>query len=194
MNRVSVGIFVGGAGTRMGGIAKGALVTPEGDETLLERLVRVSREAIPNAALFLVGSSTAYAALGLEQIDDDPRGSGPIGGLRALMLRARSLRVERAIALSCDLPFIDARVLKALNLPLAIAARVPFVEGRFQPFAATYAPEPTLAAIERVLLSSGKRSLMRVLDELGPDIERLEGDAAFARALRDWDTPSDVTR
>ncbi|HEX3773889.1 MAG TPA: NTP transferase domain-containing protein [Polyangiaceae bacterium] len=193
MSGVVVGIFVGGAGTRMGGVAKGTLITPAGDETLLERLTRVSREAIPNATLFLVGNSTAYAVLGLEQIDDQPSEVGPIGGLRGLMLRARSMRVERVLALSCDLPFIDVEVLKALDLPLSRAARVPFVGGRFQPLAATYAPVPTLAAIERVL-ADGKHALMRVLDELGANLERLEGDAAFARALRDWDTPSDVTR
>ena len=37
----------------------------------------------------------------------------------------------------------------------------------------------------------GARHFMR---ELGPTLERLEGDAVPADLLRDWDTPTDVER
>jgi molybdopterin-guanine dinucleotide biosynthesis protein A len=193
VTQVVIGIFVGGEGKRMGRLAKGLLRAPASDETLVGRLLRVCTDAIAGATVCLVGRATPYAELGLPQIADDPSGVGPIGGLRALLLHARALKAERALALACDLPFIDRTVLEALNLPLNQAARVPFVAGRFQPLAAAYAPIATLAAIDR-MLARGKHALMQVLAELGASVERIEGDAIFGESLRDWDTPEDITR
>ena len=68
---------------------------------------------------------------------------------------------------------------------------MPLVEDRFQPLAATYATEVTLAAVDRTL-AQGKRALMHVLDELGDELEPLELSGAQALALRDWDTPDDI--
>jgi len=192
VNRVVIGIFVGGAGTRMGGVAKGLLEAPASAsrETLIERLLRVCREAVPHAAPYLVGQSSAYARFGLPQLNDDPAGVGPIGGLRSLLLRGREVGAEQALALACDLPFIDGATLGELTSPLTAAARVPFVAGRFQPLAAAYAPGAVLDAVDRAL-ARGKHALMAVLEELGSDLERLPSDA---RALQDWDTPEDMTR
>ena len=193
MSRVVVGIFVGGAGKRMGGVAKGTLLAPASSETLVERLLRVCAEAAPEAALYLVGQSAAYGALELPQLADDPAEVGPIGGLRSLLAQAKLEGAEQALALACDLPFIDAGMLRLLSAPLAAGARAPFVEGRFQPLAAAYAPVPGLAAVDRAL-AQGKYALMRVLEELGTDLERVDGNAAQTQALRDWDTPDDITR
>jgi molybdopterin-guanine dinucleotide biosynthesis protein A len=193
VNRVVVGIFVGGAGKRMGGVAKGLLEAPSRTETLIERLLRVCQEALPGAAPYLVGRCAAYAALRLPQLNDDPAEVGPIGGLRSLLLHARAAGAEQALALACDLPFIDAESLRMLSAPLTAAARVPFMDGRFQPLAAAYAPIATLSAVDRAL-ARGKQALMAVLQELGPDLERVESDAILAHALRDWDTPNDMAR
>lgn len=193
MNRVVIGIFVGGAGSRMGGVAKGLLSAPTSSETLLERLRRVCAEALPGAELYLVGRAAAYTAFGLPMLADDPGGIGPIGGLRALLLQAQSVGAERALALACDLPFIDDAALRTLGAPLRLAARVPFVDGCFQPLAAAYAPGPALAAVDRAL-GRGKRALMSVLQELGSELERVEADAISGAVLRDWDEPADLAR
>jgi molybdenum cofactor guanylyltransferase len=190
--RAAIGIFVGGRGTRMGGSAKG-LLRVAGGETLIERLVRHCTRAAPECNLFLVGQATPYAALSLPQLEDAPHAVGPIGGLRALLLRALADECELALALACDLPFLDERVISALLLPGSSAARVPFVEGRLQPLAAAYAPAATLSALDRSL-SAGQYALMHVLDELGSGLERVEFDAERARTLRDWDTPEDIER
>jgi molybdopterin-guanine dinucleotide biosynthesis protein A len=193
VNRVVIGIFVGGAGSRMGGVAKGLLGAPASSETLLERLRRVCGEALPAAELCLVGRASAYTAFGLPALADDPVDVGPIGGLRALLRRAQSGGAERALALACDLPFIDAAALRTIGAPLRLSARAPFVDGRFHPLAAAYAPAPALAAVDRAL-GRGKHALMSVLDELGPQIERVEADAISGAVLRDWDEPADLTR
>ncbi|HEY0468398.1 MAG TPA: NTP transferase domain-containing protein [Polyangiaceae bacterium] len=190
-SRLTIGIFVGGQGTRMGGVAKGLLRVPDGTETLIDRLLRQCARAAPEAAVCLVGQSTAYATLGLPQLQDDPVGVGPLGGLRALLLRASAHQSDLALALACDLPFLDEAVISALILPLSGAARVPFVDGRLQPLAAAYAPAATLSAVDGSL-ALGKHALMNVLDQLGPQLERLEFSDERAHALRDWDTPEDM--
>ncbi|MEO7038249.1 MAG: NTP transferase domain-containing protein [Polyangiaceae bacterium] len=186
----TIGIFVGGSGMRMGGMTKGLLRTPDGSQTLVERLLGVCARVAPLASVYLVGRSVAYAQLEIARLEDDPAGIGPLGGLRSLLVRAKEEQ-SIALALACDLPFLDEAVLTRLLEPLQGAARVPFVHGRFQPLAAAYAPEPTLAAVDRTL-AAGKRALMHVLDEIGHDLEQLEFDDDQARALRDWDTPEDI--
>ena len=51
-----VGIFVGGKGRRMGGVAKGLLTAPGGGETLVARLARIVRDAYDEVDLLLVGT------------------------------------------------------------------------------------------------------------------------------------------
>jgi molybdopterin-guanine dinucleotide biosynthesis protein A len=194
--RITIGIFVGGQGMRMGGVAKGLLRTKDGNETLIERLLRQCLLAAPTATLLLVGQSAPYASLTIPALADTPAGVGPIGGLRALLLRACEEQSELALAVACDLPFLDEAVISSLILPLPEgqrAARVPFVEGRLQPLAAAYAPSAALRAVDRSL-ALGKHALMHVLDELGSELERVEFDDQRARALRDWDTPEDIQR
>src|SRR6185369_5687846 len=160
-------------------------------ETLIERLVRQCARVAPGCTPILVGPAAPYAALALPQLDDKPSGIGPLGGLRALLLRALADQSELALALACDLPFLDEATISAIITPFSGVTRVPFVANRLQPLAAAYAPLPALHAVERSL-AQGKHALMHVLDELGSELERVEFDAERALALRDWDTPEDV--
>lgn len=190
-SRITVGLFVGGNGSRMGGVAKGLLRTPDGDETLIERMVRQCARAAPACATYLVGRAAPYAALALPVLDDNPAGIGPLGGLRALLLRAHAEQSAIALALACDLPFLDEAVISAIIEPFSGVTRVPFVAGRLQPLAAAYAPLPALTAVDGAL-AQGKHALMHVLDLLGTELERLVFDGDQAHALTDWDTPEDL--
>lgn len=190
---LTIGLFVGGSGKRMGGVAKGLLPAPGGSETLIARLRRVCRAAAPDAKLYLVGEASVYHALGLQGVPDEPAGIGPLGGLRGLLLRARSEGSRSALALACDLPFLDENVLATLSSPLTRAARVPFVDAFLQPLAAAYEPTATLQAIDRAC-AHGKHSLLHVLELLGDQVERWELDPSLAPQLRDWDTPEDMRR
>ena len=77
--RLIIGIFVGGRGSRMGGVAKGLLKAPSSEATLVERLRMELESALPDAEVVLVGAAEAYADLGLDAISDEPAGLGPIG-------------------------------------------------------------------------------------------------------------------
>jgi molybdopterin-guanine dinucleotide biosynthesis protein A len=190
---LTIGLFVGGASKRMGGVAKGLLLVPDGSETLIARLLRLCRQVAPSASLYLVGESAAYASLALPTLQDEPAGIGPLGGLRGLLLRAQSEGSRAALALACDLPFIDESVLSALCAPLSRAARVPFAEAFFQPLAAAYEPTATLSAIDESR-AQGKHALLYMLQVLGQQVERLEIEGALTNTLRDWDTPEDMRR
>ena len=96
------GIFVGGRSTRMGGRPKGLLRVPSG-ETLVERWSSIF--AALSIPAVLVGQNPAYARLGMEQLEDAAPNIGPLGGLLALLERAKS---GFAIAVACDSPTATA--------------------------------------------------------------------------------------
>src|SRR5262245_17154452 len=108
-----IGLFVGGRGLRMGGVAKGLLTLPDG-ETVIGRLLRVCAQALPGSTPVLVGEAAAYAALGLRAIADAPSGVGPLGGLRALLADARQDGHAAALVLACDMPHVSAELVQRL--------------------------------------------------------------------------------
>lgn len=190
-----VGILVGGQGRRMGGVAKGLL--EHDGQTLIERLIDASRLAAAPCEpppLVLVGSAAAYASTGLPVLADDPVGSGPIGGLRALLVAAEESGRD-AIALAVDLPYVTPDLLRRLCFErVGAAALAPREAGRWQPLFARYRPAPVLAAID-VALASGRSSLQAIFDILGMGADRsaeLELAPDERDRLRDWDRPSDM--
>lgn len=186
-----VGVFVGGSGSRLGGVAKGLLPTLDATTTLIERLCSEVRAALPGAELVLVGTAQPYSALGLRAIADAPAGIGPLGGLGGLLSHAGSGQV---LALACDLPRLERGLIARLAAehPQA-AALITRQEDVRNPLVARYQVEPTRAALGRVL-QAGKRSLQAVLDELEPHVTTLTLSEREQATLGDWDTPEDVAR
>src|SRR6188768_810664 len=158
-SRLLVGIFVGGRGSRMGGVAKGLLKAPASEATLVERLLGELGRAAPDAEVVLVGDATPYAALGLRSVEDAPPGIGPLGGLLGLMLEGERQGAELALALACDLPRLDAALLTRLLREAASAdAFVVELEGVRNPLLTRYRVAAALPAAREVL-QAGKRSL-----------------------------------
>jgi molybdopterin-guanine dinucleotide biosynthesis protein A len=191
--RAIAGVFVGGAGRRMGGVAKGLLEAPGGRETLLDRWCRLLGEA--GVDVVLVGRHPAYAsharAAALEVLDDDPPGVGPLGGLVALLRRAGDGTRGgdgRALAFACDMPFVsEALVARLLAAPQAPAV-APRSGSKWEPLCARYDAGRILPHALRHL-AAGKHSLQGVLDDAGA-VELPLGPGE-AQQLRDWDTPED---
>ena len=183
MSRVLAGVFVGGRGTRMGGVPKGLMRTPEGT-TIAQRLHQLL--VASGAEVVLVGASEAYASMGLESLPDEPPGVGPLGGLASLLRRAGG---APAIAIACDMPYVSA----ALVTRLVAAAPAPIVaprrDGRWEPLCARYDATRVLPVVER-LLADGRHALQALLDEAGAVALALSADEALE--LRDWDVPADV--
>jgi molybdenum cofactor guanylyltransferase len=185
-----VGIFVGGLGSRLGGVAKGNLTLPSG-EKLAERLVAACATSLPDATIVLVGAAEAYAALALPALVDAPTGVGPLGGLRALLLHARATGRTHALALSCDLPYLGPALLARLAEEAPAADCLAPREGElWQTLVARYAVAslPELDAT----LAAGDRALQRFVARLGARAVELTVDARERAELRDWDTPADA--
>jgi molybdopterin-guanine dinucleotide biosynthesis protein A len=192
---LEIGIFVGGRGLRMGGVPKGNL--PIGGQTVLERTLGVCRQAgldpsDRNVPIWLIGDSSPYPAADVVRVGDDPRGVGPLGGLRAF-LRELSQRAAVALALAGDLPFVSVPLLKRLasEVPEAAALAPCDAEGRWQPLFARYLPEVLLPHVE-IALSEGRTSLQYLFERLGDRARALHLSPAEWAALRDWDRPSDM--
>jgi molybdopterin-guanine dinucleotide biosynthesis protein A len=195
----AVGIFIGGQGRRMGGVAKGLLVH-EG-VALIERLPAICREAAGSEAppLYLVGDyrvgdASAYPPSPLSRLEDRPAGFGPIGGLRALLLQAQA-EGRDALALAVDLPHLQVGVVRRLYIERPEApALAPREAGGWQPLIARYRPSVVLPVIDGAL-ARGQTSLQSIfagLVEIGSPAAELGLDADEQRALWDWDSPDDI--
>lgn len=187
---LTVGIFVGGRGLRLGGVDKGNLRLTSG-ETLCERLVARCRTALPNAALVLVGAAAAYAGLGLPVLADAPAGIGPLGGLRALLLDAHVRGHAGVLALSCDLPYLDAPLIARLATEAPAASFLAPRSGElWETLVARYGVD-ALAEVEAGV-AAGERALQRVVARLGTRAVELVVSASERAELRDWDEPGDA--
>jgi molybdopterin-guanine dinucleotide biosynthesis protein A len=187
---LTVGIFVGGRGRRLGGVDKGNLRLASG-ETLAERLVARCRQALPAAELVLVGAAGAYASLGLPALADAPAGIGPLGGLRALLLETAARGHAHALALACDLPYLEAPLIARLATETGAASFLAPREGKlWETLVARYAVD-ALAVVDAAI-SAGERALQRVVARLGARAVVLAVDERERAELRDWDEPGDV--
>ena len=190
---VLVGVFVGGRGERLGGVAKGLLTTHAADGreiTLIERVLGELRAALPEAEVLLVGNNASYGQLGT-LIADSPSGIGPLGGLNALLLEATRRGRSHVLVLACDLPFIRRALIQRLveEQPQA-SVLLAETQGVRNPLIARYDAALALAAT-RSALESAQRSLQAVLDRL-LDVRALRLTESEASSLRDWDTPEDI--
>lgn len=190
---ISIGIFVGGKSSRMGGKPKGLLPAPEGDGALVERLARVCEEAVPNCPIFLIGEAAPYRALSLPEIPDSPPLVGPMGGLHALLEQGQR-DGQQVVAIACDLPFVSAERVRILctDEPEA-AVLAPFIDGVWQPLFARYDARRVLPVVDR-LLQQKRHSLRAIFDALGPEVRALRVSKQQESELADWDTPADVER
>lgn len=153
----------------MGGRPKGLLIGPTG-ETLFARAMRVAAEV---SDVVVVGDASPY---GVSSLADAEPGIGPMGGLRALLADGS------AIALACDMPYVEPQHLQALcahrsSAPIVAARR----EGRWEPFFARY-DASVLAAITPAM-----RSFQQLFAVVNVDEIPIEPSV-----LDDWDTPDDI--
>ena len=172
----------------MGGVAKGLLRAAE-DEPIVVKTRRLLEEA--GAECVLVGAHPAYEDLGLETIPDDPAAEGPLAGLLALLGRASATHRRWAIAVACDMPFLDRELVRRLvaapPAPVVAPRRRAEDRGRdvWEPLFARY-EAATMLDVARDYARSGGRQLQRLLDRAGA--RALELDPEHTALLADWDT------
>jgi molybdopterin-guanine dinucleotide biosynthesis protein A len=171
------------------GRPKGLLRAPDSPLTLAERLLGEVRAALPQSTCYLVGERAEYAHMALPVLQDEAQGAGPLGGLVALLAAAVRAGAPGALVLACDLPYVEAPLLRRLAEECPEAELFcPRVDDRYQPLFARY----QVAMLEpfREALSTRRLALQRLLAEHGA--EELVLDEGEAQSLRDWDTPEDA--
>lgn len=193
MTEPLVAIFVGGRSSRMG-TDKGLLEAPGKEMSLLESLVAAADEAGLEVAL--VGDARPYAsiAVGVPRVDDRPQGAGPLGGLAGAVELASRRGHARIIAVACDMPYVDADVLRMIAdhpSDSAILAPRRGDDAPWEPMLARYEVARVASVLDDAL-RRGTRSFQAFFQDVR--VQALPVTDAVRRALEDWDTPSDVPR
>lgn len=171
----------------MGGVAKGLLQVPDRSGTILERLLTLARGETDDVVL--VGRRPELASHASITIDDAELGSGPLGGLVALLEHARDRDV---IAIASDMPFVEASLLARLVRERPEAdVLAPRRDGFWEPLFARYRSSRVID-LARARLASRELGLQGLLD-VAPASE-LSLSERERRQLTDWDTPEDVAR
>jgi molybdopterin-guanine dinucleotide biosynthesis protein A len=175
-------LLTGGASRRMA--TDKASIVWQG-ETLAGRAARVLAAACD--PVVEVGSGLTE----LRCVREDPAGSGP---LAALVAGARALETRGPVVLlACDLPFVEAPILRALAEWSGRATVIPMVAGRLQYVCARYGSE-ALARAEAALLR-GDLSLRAVIEADHDEMSEPEWRAVGpANTFADVDTPEDLHR
>lgn len=176
------------------GEPKGLIRVSGGSQTILERIVERGRDA--GLLPFLVGDASPYSGLVTEltRVDDDPRGSGPLGGLRAALAYARDAGQRHVIAVACDMPHVMTEAFLLLRdhpSDAVILAPRRGPEAPWEPMLARYDADRLIPVLDDVM-AGGRQSFQQLFSEV--EVWPIELTPAIERSLDDWDTPEDVVR
>lgn len=130
----SLAIIAGGQSRRMG---RDKAFLRLGDKALIQHLLERTADLGQAETLLITNKPAAYAHLGLPMYGDALPDKGALGGIYTALLRATCPVV---LALACDMPFVDARLLRFMLSQLDAQTDVvaPRVDGYPQGLHAIY--------------------------------------------------------
>ncbi len=169
-------VLCGGRSTRMG---RDKASLPFGDETLLERAIRVAREVADEVIVVtrtVEGGGNPFSRLPVRLMHDAVADLGPLAGIAAGLSASTT---DLNIVIACDMPLIRPAVLRRLvdlrgDADICLAV----VDGQASPLCAVY--RAGVAGVAQALLASGERRVMALLD-------RVHTQRVDAAAFRDID-------
>jgi molybdopterin-guanine dinucleotide biosynthesis protein A/8-oxo-dGTP pyrophosphatase MutT (NUDIX family) len=123
---------------------------------------------------------------GLPSVREDPPSSGPLVAVAAGFLALGAL--DAAVVLACDLPFVDAGVVRWLAEYPSEGSVVPVVAGQPQPLCARWSAPALVHAAD--LVGRGERAMRALLQY--DDVVLV--DPPRPGQLQDLDTPEDLAR
>ncbi len=169
-------VLCGGRSTRMG---RDKASLPFGDETLLERAIRVVREVADEVIVVtrkVEGGGNPFWGVPVCLVHDPVANLGPLAGIAAGLSASTT---DLNIVIACDMPLIRPAVLQRLvdlrgDADICLAV----VDGQASPLCAVY--RAGVAGVAQELLASGERRVMALLD-------RVHTQRVDAAAFRDID-------
>jgi molybdopterin-guanine dinucleotide biosynthesis protein A len=173
-------LLTGGASSRMG-VDKATLVVD--GEALARRTARVLASVCDPAVEVGPGVS------GLRAVREDPPGAGP---LAALVAGAAALGTIPLLLLGCDMPFVDAPLLRLLADWPGTGTVIPVADDRFQYACARYGSGAIDAAV--AALGRGVGGLKCATDAGTIYLHDEWRAVAPPHAFADLDTPADLER
>jgi molybdenum cofactor guanylyltransferase len=189
-DRVGGIVLCGGQSARMG---RPKLSLPFGGETLLGRVVRIVGEVVsPVVVVAAAGQELPALPGGTIVVRDEIEAHGPLAGLAAGLAALRD-RADAAYVSSCDVPLLEAGLIRALidalgTHELAVARDA----GRIHPLAAVYRTacedrvREFLAAGRLGLTDFVRQSDARLVD--GPELRAVDPEL---RSLCNVNTPAE---
>jgi len=181
-------ILAGGFSTRMG--RDKAFICLDG-----RPLVQIAGEALRAAGMERVivvgGDHAKLRDLGLEFVEDQFPGEGPLG---AIITALRASKSDNIMVLACDMPAIDGATVSAISTSLLgdpdahVAAA--FVGGRRQVLTAAYR-QTSRGALE-TNFAAGVRAPRHALEQSGLNV--IDVDGLSIERLVDVDNPQDLNR
>jgi len=167
--KISIAIQAGGESARMG---RNKALMPFKGEALIARVAR-RLSGLGDEIFITTNLPDEFAFLGYRCEADILPGMGALGGLYTALNVARH---PLAVVLACDLPLVNANLLRAqLALLLESGADVvlPRSPDGLEPLHGVYQRERCLPAVEQALLSGGRRMIAWL-----PDVNVREMSAA----------------
>ena len=184
---LTLAILAGGAGRRLGGVAKG-LLRIEG-RTILERLLLLA--PLAREVLLVANEPEPYARFGLRAVADVVPERGAPGGVHAALASANTSWV---LAVACDMPFVTAEAIAPLLDAAHDAEIVVYGEAHLQPFPGLFASRLAGEWGSALAGSPSMQALCRRFGHVAVPLERLRAVDPQARALASVNTPDDVRR
>jgi molybdopterin-guanine dinucleotide biosynthesis protein A len=176
-------VLCGGRSRRMG---RDKAALPFGDENLLQRAVRLAREAVEE--VIVVAREDQEVPGEFEVVRDPAEGLGPLAGLAAGLA---AIRAPRAFLTACDVPFLlPAYVRWLIDLAPDRPVTVPHLDGHYMTTSAVYSRE--VLPIARGLLAVRRLRPLHVVEAVEARIvtrdEIVEVDPAL-QSFRNCNTP-----
>ena len=179
-------VLAGGRSSRFGrdkGLAR------LGGERLLDRAVETLRAVCD--VVVIVSSRPEHQVEDATRIPDLRHDHGPLAGIEAALRHAEAVGASGVFVLACDLPTVDASVLRAVIDAVGDApAAAPRRDGPpgFEPLCALY--RVSCVDVAARLLDEGERGAYALFEHVGGAVIDVEG----ASALLNVNTPADLAR
>ncbi len=185
--RITAAVLAGGRSTRMG--RDKAMIAVNG-RPMLERVAAAAYDAGLEVMVVGRGQGPDWCGPAARFIPDDHPDAGPLGGIATALRHAGT----PVLALGCDMPWVNAEVIRWLADSYAaeveVAGLVARNGGRLEPLFSVYG-SPCAREIAR-MIEAGNLAVMALIRRLGlPQAVVPEG---FRSALRNVNTPHDLER
>jgi molybdopterin-guanine dinucleotide biosynthesis protein A len=184
-------VLCGGESRRMG---QPKAWLPFGDERMLQRVVRLVRQAVQDVVVVAAPGQELPELPGeVTIVRDMVPGRGPLQGLAA-GLSAMPTAVDFAYATGTDVPLLQPRWIETLaRLIGEHDLAIPFVDAYYHALAALYRRSTILPAVEALLQADRLRPvyLMEAVRTRIVEVEELRAADPDLKTLRNLNTPED---